>query len=583
MIAISIGKEMIDMGDVFKFVRDKSAAVISAILAVISVFAGLVPYLAAAKLLTALVSGQITESMIWKWGAAALVGYFLKTLLLSVASSVSHRMAYSTMSEIRTAIAQKLLRVPLGTVREKRIGEYKQMLMDEIEHLEYPLAHMVPELTSNLIGFLAVLIYIFVINWKLGLCAVGTLIVGFIIYGMMTAGHDLMEIFKQFTSDSEKMTGIMVEYVGGMEVIKAYGRTASSMEKFTSSVMKFKDSMMTWFKHCYPFMAGFYVVTPNSLLFILPIGTAMLASGKLELSELIMCMLLAFGVAEPLIKIVEFSDNITAITTTMKKVNEVLELEEMEKGTVKAQGAEVITAKDVKFAYKEKEILHGISFSVKKGEKIAFVGASGSGKSTIAKLLARFYDVKDGSILLDGTDIRNIDMDSLMQQLNYVTQDNYLLDMTIADNIRLGNPDATDAQVEEIAKRTGCHDFIMTLPDKYNTTVGGAGAKLSGGQKQRIAIARAMLKNAPIIILDEATAYMDPENEALVQSSINELAKDKTLIMIAHRLQTVTDCDRIYLVDNGNIKAFGTHEELLKTSEEYRSMWAHHSGEGEAR
>jgi ATP-binding cassette subfamily B protein len=567
------------MGDVFKFVRDKSAAAVSAVLAVISVFAGLIPYLAAAKLLLALIGNEITSQKIFFWGTLAVGGYFFKTLLMSIASNVSHRMAYSTMSEIRTALAQKLLRVPLGTVREKRVGEYKQMLMDEIEHLEYPLAHMIPELTSNLIGFLTVLVYIFIVNWKLGLCAVGTLLVGFVIYGMMTSGHDLMEIFRQFTADSEKMTGIMVEYVGGMEVIKAYGRTASSMEKFTSSVMKFKDSMMTWFRHCYPFMAGFYVVTPNSLLFVLPVGAALLACGRLELSPFIMCMFLAFGVAEPLIKIVEFSDNITAITTTMKKVNEILDLDEMSKGSIKAEGADVLSAENVRFSYKEKEILHGVSFTVKKGEKIAFVGASGSGKSTIAKLLARFYDVGDGSIKLDGTDIRNIETESLMQQMNYVTQDNYLLDMTIADNIRLGDPDATDEQVYDIAKRTGCHDFIMTLPQQYQTRVGSAGAKLSGGQKQRIAIARAMLKNAPIIILDEATAYMDPENEELVQNSINELAKDKTLIMIAHRLQTVTDCDRIYVVNKGEIIAQGTHEELLENSSDYRSMWAHHSGE----
>lgn len=567
------------MGEIVKFIKNKSAVGLSVVLALIAVFAGLIPYLAAARLLTALVENQMTEQAVCFWGLLAVGGYLLKTICMSLASGISHSMAYSTMSEIRTALAQKLLRVPLGTVQEKSAGEYKQLLMDEIEHLEYPLAHMIPELTSNLAGFLAVLVYIFIVNWKLGLCAVGTLAIGFVIYGMMSAGHDLMAIFKQFTADSEKMTGIMVEYVSGMEVIKAFGRTASSMEKFTSSVMKFKDSMMTWFRHCYPFMAGFYVVAPDSLLFILPVGTALLASGKLELSAFITCMFLAFGVAEPLIKIVEFSDNITAIETTMKKVSEVLDLEEMKQGNVKSDSAVFLEAENIRFRYQDKEILHGVSFSVKQGEKIAFVGASGSGKSTIARLLARFYDVQDGSIRIENTDIREIRTEDLMRLINYVTQDNYLLDMTIADNIRLGNPSASDAQVMEIAKRTGCHDFIMSLPEQYQTTVGSAGAKLSGGQRQRIAIARAMLKDAPVIILDEATAYMDPENESLVQQSIQALAEQKTLIMIAHRLQTVIDCDRIYVVDAGNILASGTHQELLQTCSQYRSMWAHHSGE----
>ena len=502
---------------------------------------------------------------------------------MTAASSVSHRMAYSAMGEIRTTLAQKLLRISLGKVKEKSAGEYKQMLMDEIEHLEYPLAHMVPELTSNLIGFIAVLVYIFIESWQLGLAAVGTLVVGFIIYGMMTAGHDLMAIFKQFTSDSEKMTGIMVEYVSGMEVIKAFGRTASSMEKFTTSVMKFKESMQVWFAHCYPYMAGFYVVTPNSLLFVLPIGVALMAAGKLPIEVFITCAFLAFGVAEPLIKIVEFSDNLTAIQTTMKKVNELLDIEEMNQGSLKLNGADIVEAENVVFGYHEKEILHGISFQVKKGEKIAFVGASGSGKSTIAKLIARFYDVQEGSIKINGQDIRNVTMENLMQQINYVTQDNYLLDMSIADNIRLGNPSASDERVIEIAKQIGCHDFIMTLPQQYQTTVGGAGARLSGGQKQRIAIARAMLKDAPIVILDEATAFMDPENESLVQQSINTLTRDKTLIMIAHRLQTVVDCDRIYVVNAGNIIASGTHEQLLASCENYRMMWKHHNGEEASR
>lgn len=567
------------IGDVFKFAKDKKKIFFSVFFAIVSVFSGLVPYIAAARLLVALIQGSITVNMIIVWGLSAVAGYLLKTVGLTVSTALSHSMAFSVIAEIRTMLSEKMLRISLGKVKEKTAGEYKQIIMDEIDHLEYPLAHMIPELTSNLLGFIAVLIYIFLESWQLGLAAIGTLVAGFIIYGLMMAGNDVMGIFKQYTADSETMSGVMVEYVRGMEVIKAFGRTASSMEKFSSSVMNFKNSMKKWFAHCYPFLAGFYVVTPNSLLFVLPIGAILMLNGFITLEAFIICSFLAFGVAEPLIKIIEFSDNIMAIQTSMTKVNEILDTEEMNEGSLELNGTDLVEASGITFGYSEKQIIKGISFEVKKGDKIAFVGASGSGKSTIAKLLARFYDVEEGSIKINGQDIRNVPVNELMNSINYVTQDNYLMDISIMDNIRFGNQSASDEQVIDIAKKTGCHEFIMELPDRYNTTVGSAGAKLSGGQKQRIAIARAMLKNSPIVILDEATAFMDPENENLVQQSINALTKDKTLIIIAHRLQTVVDCNRIYVVSNGRITDSGTHNELLESCEYYRSMWKHNFGE----
>lgn len=276
----------------------------------------------------------------------------------------------------------------------------------------------------------------------------------------------------------------------------------------------------------------------------------------------------------------EFADHIMAITTTLGKVDEIMGLEELPQGVSSLEGADVLTMNHVSFGYGDTEVLHNVSFEVAKGQKVAFVGASGSGKSTIAKLLVRFYDPDKGGIQVNGIDVRNVPLDDLMSQISFVTQDNFLFDTSIKENIRMGNVSATDEAVIKAAKQAGCHAFICSLPDGYETSVGNAGNKLSGGQKQRIAIARAILKEAPIVILDEASAFMDPENEDRVQRSIEALTKEKTLIMIAHRLHTVIHCDCIFVVDDGRIIASGTHDELLKSCEVYQSLWEKNQEEG---
>ena len=377
-----------------------------------------------------------------------------------------------------------------------------------------------------------------------------------------------------------KATQRNVEYVNGMEVIKAFGRTASSMEKFSSAVKAFRDSMIAWFNHCHPFLAGFYVVTPNSLMLVLPIGILLLAAGSITLEHFILCMFLAFGVAQPLIKIMEFADHIMAITTTMGKVDEIMRMEELPQGVSTLPGADVLNMSHVSFGYGDTEVLHDVSLEVHKGQKVAFVGPSGSGKSTIAKLLVRFYDPDAGGIQINGIDIRNVPLDDLMSNISFVTQDNFLFDTSIKENIRMGNITATDEDVINAAKQAGCHEFITSLSEGYETAAGNAGNKLSGGQKQRIAIARAILKDAPIVILDEASAFMDPENEDRVQKSIEALTEKKTLIMIAHRLHTVIHCDCIFVVDDGHIIARGTHDELLKNCMVYQTLWERNQEEG---
>lgn len=568
------------IAEVFSYAHDKKLIGVSIFLAVVAVLCGLLPYFAAGYLVIGLINQTLTVNLVLLWGFLAMVGYLLKTICLTLSSVCSHKMGYAVMAEIRTMLTRKLLRLSMGKATQRNAGEYKEILMDEVEHLEYPLAHMLPELTSHILGFLIVIVYMFTVSWQLALASLGTLLLGFLIYGMMMAGKDVMGMFQKYTKDSETMAGTMVEYVNGMEVIKAFGRTASSMEKFSSAVKAFRDSMIAWFKHCHPFLAGFYVVTPNSLMLVLPIGILLLGAGSITLEHFILCMFLAFGVAQPIIKIMEFADHIMAITTTMGKVDEIMGLEELPQGVSSLDGADVLTMNHVSFGYGDTEVLHDVSFEVAKGQKVAFVGASGSGKSTIAKLLVRFYDPDKGGIQVNGIDIRNVSLDDLMNKISFVTQDNFLFDTSIKENIRMGNISAADEDVIKAAKQAGCHEFICSLPDGYETFVGNAGNKLSGGQKQRIAIARAILKEAPIVILDEASAFMDPENEDRVQRSIEALTKEKTLIMIAHRLHTVIHCDCIFVVDDGRIIASGTHDELLKSCEVYQSLWERNQEEG---
>ncbi len=573
-------KRSIPVTKVFTYTKDRKKAAYSVMLAILSVFGGLIPYLSASRLVILIITHSLTPFSTLYWGGCAIAGYFCKTVCYTLSSSFSHQMAYQTIAEIRIMLTDKLLLLSLGKTAEKTTGEYKNILMDEMEHLEYPLAHMLPELTSNILGFIVMLISLLIISWPLALASLGTLILGFLVYGLMMSGKNVMEMYQKYTKDSEMMSSAMVEYVSGMEVIKAFGKTASSMNKFSTAVTTFRNSMKNWFAHCYPYLAGFYVITPNSLFFVLPIGMLLMSHNLITITQFILCMFLSLGVSEPIIKIMEFADHIMAITTTLKKVDELLETDELSQGTMSFSDTDLLTVNNLTFGYESKnKVLNNINFSVKKGQKIAFVGSSGSGKSTIAKLLVRFYDPESGSIQINHTDIQTVPLKLLMDNISFVSQDNFLFNTTIYENIRIGNPAASQAEIIDAAKKAACHDFIEDFTDGYNTLVGEDGGKLSGGQKQRIAIARTMLKNAPIVILDEASAFIDPENEEKIQLSIQHLTEGKTLIMIAHRLNTIINCDCIYVVDKGHIVNRGTHEELLKKCAVYQKLWFCNQGQ----
>ena len=318
-------------------------------------------------------------------------------------------------------------------------------------------------------------------------------------------------------------------------------------------------------------------ILPSSIAFVLPVGMALISGGTVSLAELIVCILLSMAIVGSLQNFTEFWESFAVISEVQPRIQALLDMEELtEPAQPKHTDKADMQMKDVHFGYGDSEIIHGISFTAKAGSVTAFVGPSGSGKSTLAKLIARFWDVDAGAVLVGGIDIREMSLTDLTEKISYVSQDNFLFNMSLRDNIRIGKPEATDKEVEWAAAQAGCDEFISRFPQGYDTNAGDAGARLSGGERQRLAIARAILKNAPIVILDEATAFTDPENEDKLQRSIDKLTKGKTLIVIAHRLSTIMYADQILVLENGQITAQGTHEQLLTHSEIYLDMWKAH-------
>ena len=338
-----------------------------------------------------------------------------------------------------------------------------------------------------------------------------------------------------------------------------------------------RDITTKWYKHCWPFMSISQAILPSSIAFVLPVGMALISGGSVSLAELIVCILLSMAIVGSLQNFTEFWESFAVISEVQPRIQALLDMEELsEPAQPKHTDKADVQMKDVHFGYGDSEIIHGISFTAKAGSVTAFVGPSGSGKSTLAKLIARFWDVDAGAVLVGGIDIREMSLTDLTEKISYVSQDNFLFNMSLRDNIRIGRPEATDKEVEWAAAQAGCDEFIARFPQGYDTNAGDAGARLSGGERQRLAIARAILKNAPIVILDEATAFTDPENEDKLQRSIDKLTKGKTLIVIAHRLSTIMYADQILVLEDGQITAQGTHEQLLTHSETYLDMWKAH-------
>lgn len=552
---------------------------LSIVLAVVGVAAGFVPYFAVAEMIVRLLEGNRDTAFYLNWCLVAAGGYIVKVLLSSLSTTISHAATYLTLKDIRSSLVSKLSRMPMGSLLDTPSGRFKETIVDRVEGLETTLAHLLPELIANVLVPLALIAYLFALDWRMALVSLITLPIGMCFVSIMAKTYPAK--YAGSVETSKRMNSAIVEYVNGIEVIKAFNQDSKSYQKYSDAVVSNARYFYEWMKSCQWPMSAYSSICPAVLITVLPMGAVFYMGGSLSTSQLIMIIILSLGIVGPIIAISHYIDSIASMGTVVGQIGAILHAPELIRPEQRVQfNHRDIELMNVTFAYHEEEepVLHGVNLTIKEGSVAALVGPSGSGKSTIAKLIAGYWDVTGGSIAIGGVRIGDIPQSQLADQIAYVSQDNYLFDDTVRENIRMGRQGASDLEVEEAAVNAGCDDFIRGLEKGYDTVVGGAGSHLSGGERQRIAIARAMLRNAPIVILDEATAYTDPENEALIQKSVSRLVAGKTLIVIAHRLSTIVDADEIVLVNYGRISATGTHEELLAKSPLYEEMWEAHIG-----
>lgn len=550
----------------------KAEYAVSVIAALLGVACSLFPYLIMIELIGALVNGTAGLDRCINRCLIMGIWWVARYLLHSLSTMISHHATFSVLAEIRMRLMKKLSTLPLGTVQERSSGSYKSIIVERVDSIEVTLAHMLPEMTSNIVGALAVLVLLFCVDWRMALATLIVLPVGGAFFMMMFSGYGPK--FRRAVESTKNLNDTAVEYINGIEVIKAFGRAKTSYGKFVAAAKEGADCYIEWMRSCLFGQSAGMAIIPSTLLGILPIGCLLYMNGSLPAETFITVIILSFGVMQPIITAFSYTDDIAQVRTIVGEVTDILEKKDLNR----PKSAKVlpkdnsIELKNVRFSYRDEEVLHGVSLKVEAGTVNALVGPSGSGKSTIARLIASLWDVDSGSIELGGADIKELPLSECTRRISFVSQDNYLFDLSVRDNIRMGRKGATDEEVAEAAKKCGCHDFIMSLENGYDTVCGSSGGHLSGGERQRISIARAMLKDAPIVILDEATANVDPENEKDLVEAIEELTHDKTVVMIAHRLKTVRNADMIFVADGGRIVRQGTHDELIGQDGLYRKF-----------
>ena len=558
----------------------------SVILAVLGVACQMVPYFCVAHIVTMMLSGEQNFSRYVTAGIIALCGYFGKVLFSCLSTTISHTATYYTLRDLRENITAKLARVPMGTILDTPSGQYKTTIVDRVEGMESTFAHLIPEMTANVLVPLVIAVYLFLLDWRMALLSLVTLVVGL---AVMSAGMKNYPVkWEGAVKAGKLMANAIVEYIGGIEVVKAFSQSAGSYKKYSDAVNYNANYYVDWMRENQKTMSAYNAILPSVLICVLPCGFAFWLSGSLELSTFLSIVIFSLGLIGPIIAAFTFTDDLAVLGTNVEEISQLLNAGNMasllqmlaasmdtansiddtpvmdEKGAdITPKSSEIVFNK-VDFSYADRKILDQVSFTITEKTTTAIVGPSGAGKTTMCNLIARFWDVNAGKITIGGTDVRDFKLDSLMKNISMVFQSVYLFADTIENNIKFGCPDATHEQVVEAAKKACCHNFISALPDGYDTVIGEGGGTLSGGEKQRIAIARAMLKDAPIIILDEATSSVDPENKDELQRAIEALTHDKTIIMIAHRLKTVRNADQILVLDNAHIIQRGTHAELIR-------------------
>ena len=535
--------------------------------------ASIIPYLLVYTILEQVLNGSVpTLAGSGKMLAGILLAEIVYAVFYMYGFQLSHRAAYNTLENIRRFLQENLERKPLGKVREMGSGAIKKLFTDDIESIELLLAHMIPEGIANLTVAVFALVTILVIDWQLALLTCVVIALGISVSGQMYRVG--VEQMGSYFAAAKRLNNTIIEYVNGMEVVRVFNRQDEFGERFASSVTAYRDFALSWYKVSFPWMALYGSLFSNILLYSLPFGTLLILLGQLTLARYILIICLSFGIAPLLLRCMSFIGAVPQASYKIQALEKAFDYPELKTGTAPFSGTgHDIEFRNVRFAYKDLEVLKDVSFTAQERQMTALVGSSGSGKSTAAKLLVHYYDVSGGEVLIGGQNIREMSLEALNEQIAYVSQDVFLFNKSIADNIRIGKKGATDEEIIAAAKKAQADEFIRELPDGYATLAGEAGSKLSGGQRQRIAFARAILKDASIVILDEATAFIDPENEQKMNQAISEIVRDKTIIVIAHKMKSIMNANRIIVLKDGRIAASGCHAELIKTCPEYQNLW----------
>lgn len=545
----------------------------SIIIAIIGVGFGVLPYFSVAAIINNLVEKNTDAGNYLLCILVILFGFLGSILFHQISTIISHNLAYRIIEDKRKLLADKLSRISMGEVEKKSSGQWSQFMVETLDKMEKPIAHVIPEVIANIIIPVVLVVIIFVLDWRIGIANLLTIPLGFLFSMLMMRGYE--EKSKRYQEASKAMNTTMVEYVNGIKVIKAFNKSASSFGKFKETVSENKNAMLDWYLSVCFSMTATMEIIPATMIFVLPTSLYFFMKGNIEIGTLVMCILISYASYKPLIKAMSHIETVANIKIVLEEIKKVTDLPDLKRGEeVKSVESYDVEFKNVVFTYDEsKNVLNSISFKANENELTAIVGNSGSGKSTIAKLIAGFWNVGDGEILIGKNNLNEMPLKQNMELVTYVSQENFLFNKTILENLKMAKEDASMDEIQKACEKASCHDFIMNLPSGYETVVGEGGANLSGGEKQRVAIARSFLKNSPIVLLDEATAYSDPDNEAIIQESINNLIKDKTVIMIAHRLSTIVNANKIIVVDNGRVIEQGSHKELLGLKGKYKEMW----------
>lgn len=541
-----------------------------------SILSGLftfVPYLMIFRTILLLFGDAPDAGRVLTYGMVAAGAIILRFACHAVSLALTHIGAYNTLYEVRRRLCDHLAKIHLGFFSDNSTGEVKKVLMEDVERLEQFLAHQLPDIVVAIVVPVVVLCYLFTVNVWMSLALLAAVVVIVLLMGVeLSVSKKRMDHFYRMAG---RQSAVIMQFITGMPVMKTYNLTADSYKTYSDTVHEYQQAWWSAAKQVMPIASFVTVLVESGLIFTLPLGGFLYLNGSLELASYVFFLIMGMVFLTSYSNLMNFAQLFTQISAGIVRIQQIMEIPEATAGSrgLDSKTSHRLDFEQVSFAYQTREVLQDISIELPAGSLTAFVGASGAGKSTAAQLIPRFWDVTGGSIRIDGVDLRDYDSDSLMDGVSFVFQDSFLLDDTIYANIAIGRSNCTREEVEAAAKAAQIHDFICSLPQGYDTHLGSAGVKLSGGERQRVCIARAILKDSPIVVFDEATSFTDLENEHKIQLALNRLLKGKTTIMIAHRLHTIIHADQICVFDRGRIVEHGTHKELVAQKGRYAAMW----------